>query len=257
MAQCKCHLVAAKKKTYGDGIRSEYFLYMPIGPESRFFPAYSFFAFVLLFSLAGLGQSAKTQQALKKADAYLTARTAKNLFRGSVLVGIDGAIVFEKGYGFADEEWDAPNTPETKFRIFSVTKQFTGACILLLQERGLLSVQDPVSKYVDSLPDSWRGITIHQLLTHTSGIPNYVEASQREKEIERLGATPREMIDLVAAKPLDFKPGTQLRYSNTGYVLLGMTIEKVSGQSYPDFLKKNTSSCWAWKTPDTTTNPSS
>jgi D-alanyl-D-alanine carboxypeptidase len=193
---------------------------------------------VFLYPCAAPAQDARTEQALKRADTYLSNLTAKNVFRGSVLVGIDGKIVFEKGYGLADEEWSEPNTPATEFRIFSVTKQFTGACILLLQERGLLSVQDTVSKYIDNLPDSWRPITIHQLLTHTSGIPNYVGVSQRAKELERLGATPREMIDLVAAEPLDFKPGTQLRYTNTGYILLGMIIEKVSGQTYSAFLKK-------------------
>jgi D-alanyl-D-alanine carboxypeptidase len=194
---------------------------------------------VLLCSCAAFAQNVKREHALKKSDAYLSNLTAKNLFRGSVLVGVDGKIIFEKGYGLADEEWNQPNTPVTEFRIFSMTKQFTGACILLLQERGLLSVQDTVSKYVDNLPDSWGSITIHQLLTHTSGIPNYVGVSQRAKELERLGVTPREIVDLVATMPLDFKPGTQLRYTNTGYILLGMIIEKVSGQTYAAFLKKN------------------
>jgi D-alanyl-D-alanine carboxypeptidase len=100
-------------------------------------------------------------------------------------------------------------------------------------------VQDPISKYVGDLPDSWQPITIHQLLTHTSGIPNYPDMTSRAKELERLGATPREMLAIAATKPLEFKPGTQLNYTNTGYILLGMVIEKASGQSYTDFLKKN------------------
>ena len=126
---------------------------------------------VLLCSCAAFAQNVKREHARKRSDVYLSNLTAKNLFRGSVLVGVDGKIIFEKGYGLADEEWNQPNTPVTEFRIFSMTKQFTGACILLLQERGLLSVQDTVSKYVDNLPYSWGSITIHQLLTHTSGIP--------------------------------------------------------------------------------------
>jgi CubicO group peptidase (beta-lactamase class C family) len=197
------------------------------------------FSLVTLLPLSLSAQDAKVQDALHKADGYLVSLTAQGSFRGSVLVGINGKVVLDKGYGFADEEWNAPNSPETKFRIFSLTKQFSGACILLLQERNLLNVQDPVSKYIGDLPVAWRPITVHQLLTHTSGIPNYPEVSQRAKELERIGATPREMLALVAAKPLEFKPGTQLHYSNTGYILLGMIIEQVSGQSYAQFLKKN------------------
>lgn len=154
-------------------------------------------------------------------------------------MGINGKIVSEKGYGFANEEWGIPNSTSTEYRIFSMTKQFTGACILLLQERGLLKVQDPVSKYVSDLPESWQAITLHQLLTHTSGIPNYPDMTPRAKEYNRLGATPREMVEVAATQPLEFKPGTKLNYSNTGYILLGMVIEKVSGQTYADFLKKN------------------
>jgi CubicO group peptidase (beta-lactamase class C family) len=90
-----------------------------------------------------------------------------------------------------------------------MTKQFTGACILLLEERGLLNVQDPVSKYVSDLPDSWQPITIQQLLTHTSGIPNYPDMTPRAKEFDRLGATPREMLEVAATKPLEFQTGNK------------------------------------------------
>src|SRR4029077_14228814 len=144
---------------------------------------------------------------------------------------MDGKIVFEKGYGLADDEWNARNTATTKFRIASLGKQFTAACILLLQERSRLNVHDSVSRYLSSLAETWRPVTIHQLLTHTSGIPNYANSPQIAK-LNRTGVTPQEMIALVADKPLDFKPGTKWSYTNTGYILLGMIIEKVSGQSY-------------------------
>lgn len=127
---------------------------------------------------------------------------------------------------------------QPNFRIASLTKQFTAACILLLQERGRLNVRDPISKYLSGLPDAWRTITIHQLLTHTSGIPNYTSDPQFAR-IRRTGATASEMVALVAAKPLEFTPGTKWAYSNTGYILLGMTIEKTSGHSYADFLNRN------------------
>ena len=142
-------------------------------------------------------------------------------FGGAVLVGMNGKVVFEKAYGVADEEWNAHNTTTTKFRIASLSKQFTAACVLLLQERGRLKVQDPVSRYLASLPERWQSITIHQLLTHKSGVPNYTDSSQLAK-INRTGATPQEMIALVADKPLDFKPGSQWHYTNTGYILLGI-----------------------------------
>jgi D-alanyl-D-alanine carboxypeptidase len=194
---------------------------------------------VIFFPVFGYCQDAKTQAALKQADTYISSQTEQGLFRGSVLVGIEGKIVFEKGYGFADEEWNARNTPTTKFRIASLTKQFTAACILLLQERHLIDVKDPISKYVSDLPESWREITLHQLLTHTSGIPNYAEMPRVDRVLNRTGATPRDLIEVAATKPLEFKPGTQLHYTNTGYVLLGLVIEKVSGLSYGDFFQKN------------------
>jgi CubicO group peptidase (beta-lactamase class C family) len=171
-------------------------------------------------------------------DKYITAEVVGHAFRGTVLVGVNGQIVFKKAYGKADEEWNTPNTTTTKFRIASLSKQFTAACILLLQERGRLKVQDPISQYLPRLPHAWQNITIHQLLTHTSGLPNYTDSPQLAK-LNRTGATPQEMIELVADKPLDFKPGSQLRYTNTGYILLGMIIEKVSGEPYPEFLKRN------------------
>lgn len=211
--------------------------------QTRFRTLFQMLAAALLFATlcprSANSQNAAEQQALRKIDDDLLSLTGQGTFRGSVLIGIDGKVAFEKGYGYADEEWNALNSTETKFRIFSLTKQYTGACILLLQERGLLSVKDPASKYISDLPDAWHSITIHQLLTHTSGIPNYPDVSPRSTELERLGASPWQMLELVATKPLDFTPGTQLRYSNTGYILLGMIIEKVSEQTYAEFLKKN------------------
>jgi CubicO group peptidase (beta-lactamase class C family) len=172
-------------------------------------------------------------------DTYLSQQTARGNFRGSILVGINGHIAFEKGYGFANEEWSDANTIQTKFRIASLTKQFTGACILLLQERNLLNVHDPISKYVSDLPASWQPITLHQLLTHTSGIPNFTERPKPESDQKQSGVNPRQTLSVVASESLDFAPGAKLHYSNSGYILLGMVIEKVSGIPYADFLQKN------------------
>jgi CubicO group peptidase (beta-lactamase class C family) len=193
---------------------------------------------VFLIPPAGAGQADEGKGRFKRVDTYITAEAGEHSFRGAVLVGMNGKVVFEKAYGIAEEEWNVRNTTTTKFRIASLSKQFTAACILLLQERGKLKVQDPISRYLTGLPEAWRSITIHQLLTHTSGIPNYTDSSQLKK-INRTGATPQEMITLVADKPLDFKPGSRWHYTNTGYILLGMMIEKISGQPYADFMKHN------------------
>jgi CubicO group peptidase (beta-lactamase class C family) len=184
------------------------------------------------------GQADRTKQFSDREDGDLAKEVTTHSFRGAVLVGVDGKIIFEKSYGLADEEWGVRNTPTTKFRIASLTKQFTAACILLLQERNRLKVSDPISRYLHDLPNAWQGITIHQLLTHTSGIPNYTNDLQFAR-LKRTGASPQEMISLVAGKELEFNPGTKWAYTNTGYILLGMLIEKVSGQSYAEFLKSN------------------
>ena len=96
-------------------------------------------------------------------------------FSGSVLVSKDGETVFGKGYGFANAEHQVPNTTQTKFRLGSITKQFTAMAILILQERGKLKVEDPVGKYIDDAPKAWEGVTIHHLLTHTAGVPSYTD----------------------------------------------------------------------------------
>jgi D-alanyl-D-alanine carboxypeptidase len=114
----------------------------------------------------------------------------------------------------------------------------SASSLLLPQERGRLNVRDSISRYLAGLPAAWQGITVHQLLTHTSGIPNYTSSPERAR-IDRTGATPQQMINLVADKPLDFSPGTSWSYSNTGYILLGMIVERISGQSYAGFLRAN------------------
>jgi CubicO group peptidase (beta-lactamase class C family) len=193
--------------------------------------------FAVISVACAFGQ-ADSVKLFEREDAYIRSEAASHFFRGSVLVGIDGKIVFQKAYGIGDEEWGARNTVNTKFRIGSLSKQFTAACILLLQERGRLNVHDPISRYLSGLPAGWQAIRIHQLLTHTSGIPNYTSRPEFAR-IKRTGATPQQMIELVTDKALDFMPGTSWSYSNTGYILLGMIIEKTSGLSYNDFLKKN------------------
>ena len=149
--------------------------------------------------------------------------------------GRQGAL--QPGYGMANLEHDVPNTPQTKFRLGSITKQFTAMAILILQERGKLKVEDKVKKYLPDAPKAWDEITIHHLLTHTSGIPNYTAYPEFLKTLP-VRVTLKELIAKFKDKPLDFKPGEKFRYSNSGYVVLGQIIEKVSGKNYASFLKE-------------------
>jgi CubicO group peptidase (beta-lactamase class C family) len=157
---------------------------------------------------------------------------------GSVLVARDGKVVFSKGYGMANLEFDIPNTPNTKFRLGSVTKQFTAASILLLQEHGKLSVQDPVCKFVENCPKAWEPVTVHHLLSHTGGLPNFTSFPEYPKTM-MMPATMESLLARFKDKPLDFQPLEKWNYSNSGYVLLGHIIEKVSGESFERFLQKN------------------
>jgi CubicO group peptidase (beta-lactamase class C family) len=163
--------------------------------------------------------------------------TAKQ-FMGSVLVARGDDVLLDKGYGFADLEWDIPNTPTTKFRLGSVTKQFTAASILLLEERRKLSVNDTVKKYMRDAPPAWDKITIFNLLTQTSGIPNFTSFPDYAS-LEPFAATPEQLVTRFRDKPLDFQSGEKWSYSNSGYVLLGYLIEKISGESYAKFVQEN------------------
>lgn len=161
-------------------------------------------------------------------------------FIGSVLVAKGGKVAIEKGYGMANLELDAPNSPDTKFRLGSITKQFTSAAILQLEQQGKLSVSDTACKYFAECPDGWKAITIHQLLSHTSGIPSYTDNPDFMKpQFMRIPLTPSEILLLSKDKPLEFQPGEKWKYDNSGYIFLGVIIEKVSGEKYADYLKKH------------------
>jgi CubicO group peptidase (beta-lactamase class C family) len=159
-------------------------------------------------------------------------------FMGSVLVSRGNEIILDKGYGLANLEWNVPNSPSTKFRLGSITKQFTAASILLLEERGKLSVSDPVNKYMPDAPAAWDKVTIFNLLTHTSGIPSFTSFPDYAS-LEPFTTTPAQLVKLFRDKPLDFAPGEKWSYSNSGYVLLGYLIEKISGESYEKFVQEN------------------
>lgn len=141
------------------------------------------------------------------------------------------------GYGFADLEHRVPATVDTVYEIGSVTKQFTSMAVMLLGEQGRLSIDDPLGKHLTNIPETWKPVTLRQLLSHTSGIPDYEEVMGYDSY--RLAMTPEQVFAYVSAKPLDFPSGTQWRYSNTGYFLLTQIIEKVGGGKYIDFVTRN------------------
>ena len=173
-----------------------------------------------------------------KIDKILTFQTEEETFTGAVLVARNGEILLSQGYGWADRDNQIPNTPQTKYRLGSVTKQFTAMAVLILQTQGKLDAQQPICPYLPECPDSWQEITIHHLLTHTAGIPNLTDFPDY-KTFKATPTTPEQTIARFKDKPLDFQPGKRWSYSNSGYVLLGYVIEQVSGQSYEMFLQQN------------------
>ncbi len=189
--------------------------------------------FLLLFACLGLIQA---QELTAPADEYVQSWVRDGLFRGTVLVAKDGKPVFQKSYGQANVEWSIPNGLDTRFRLGSITKQFTAAAILQLVEQGKLQLTDPVAKYYTDAPETWSGVTIHHLLNHTSGIPSYTSQPGFFAKQSRIRRTPAEIVQLTQDKPLEFQPGEKFAYNNTGYILLGYILEKVTGQTYADYL---------------------
>jgi len=182
--------------------------------------------------------AAATPNDIERMQRDIELRVANHQFMGTVLVARGDRLLINQGYGFADLEWNVPNKPDTKFRIGSLTKQFTAACILLLQERGKLRVEAPLKNYLPDAPQNWDQVTLFNLLTHTSGVPDLTRLPEY-RPLETSPQTPEQLIAKIRDKPLEFPPGSDWAYSNSGYLLLGSVIEKVSGESYAEFVKKN------------------
>ncbi len=154
----------------------------------------------------------------------------------AVLVTRKGQVVYQKAVGMADMELDVPLKTDHVFRIGSVTKQFTAAAILKLAEQGKLDLQDEITKFIPDYPTQGKKITVEHLLNHTSGIKSYTSMEEWTPMVHRKDFTPTELVDFFKNQPMDFDPGTQYRYNNSGYILLGVIIEKVSGKSYGAFI---------------------
>ncbi|MCA1566136.1 MAG: serine hydrolase [Acidobacteria bacterium] len=197
--------------------------------------------FVVLVALAL--QPAMFAQGSDKAariDEYLTRANKIGQFNGSALVAENGKVIYKKGFGLANMEWNVPNEADTKFRLASVTKQFTAALILQLVDQGKLKLDGKLSEYLpDYRKEVGDKVTIHHLLTHTSGIPSYTSLP---KFMEDASRNPYKVVDFVkkyASGDLEFEPGAKFRYNNSGYFLLGAIIEKIHGKPYEQVIKEN------------------
>ncbi|ULQ53855.1 serine hydrolase [Flavihumibacter fluvii] len=183
---------------------------------------------LIVFLNASLSNAQTKKQ---KLEELLGSYARQEKFNGSVLVAINGEVLLDKGYGWQDIVAATANTPQTQYQVGSVTKQFTTAVIMKLQEQGKLKVTDKLSKYFPDYPKG-DSITIEQLMTHTSGIYNYTNDENFMKNEVTKPHNQDEIIALFKNKPLDFSPGKNWSYSNSGYCLLGYIIEKVTGKPY-------------------------
>ncbi|HZS07096.1 MAG TPA: serine hydrolase domain-containing protein [Blastocatellia bacterium] len=167
-------------------------------------------------------------------DDYIKSQMQEQHIPGlSVAVVKEGRVVLAKGYGLASVELNAPATAETVYHLASLTKQFTAAAIMLLVQDGKLGLDDKINRYLENPPANWQAVTVRQLLTHTSGIKDYlIEMHAHLPD----GTTPADIVAALGPMPLNFTPGAQNSYSNTGYLVLGMIIQKVSGKSYDEFM---------------------
>jgi CubicO group peptidase (beta-lactamase class C family) len=173
----------------------------------------------------------------KKIDELVDGHMKTNGFSGAVLLAKDGKPLVAKGYGFANVEWQVPNTTTTKFRIGSITKQFTSMIVMQLREQGKIKLEDSMCLYVSPCPDTWKPVTIHHLLTHTSGIPTYT-AIPAWRETNMMPKTTDQIIAFFRDMPLQWTPGERYAYNNSGYFLLGVIIEKITGKKYEHALQE-------------------
>ena len=157
-----------------------------------------------------------------------------------VAIGVSkgGAVVFERGYGYADVAKKIPVTPDTRFEIGSITKQFTAACIMQLVEAGKLSLDDHLGTFVSDYFVG-RGVTVRELLAQQSGVPEYLEGPDAVAAAGTQPATYATLLARVSAMPLEFAPGTRYKYSNTNYILLGRIVEVVSGEPYERYVREH------------------
>ncbi len=195
--------------------------------------------FVLIVSFICLAfDVGHAQNRVQKIDSILSTLNQQEAFRGNVLISEKGKIIYEKSFGYANAESSTPLTENTIFLIGSVAKTFTATAVLKLREQGKLNLDDSITKFLPEL--SYKNVTLRHLLTHTSGLLEY-QSEEIIKEIAGKGMNNAELVRVFAKlnPKQEFEPGTRWGYSNTNYILLALVIEKISGKSFPQFVREN------------------
>ncbi|MBL7725041.1 MAG: beta-lactamase family protein [Chitinophagaceae bacterium] len=194
---------------------------------------------VVCFPLLIAAQQTTGKQLEKKLDNFLSTEIKSSEPGYQVLIAKSGQVIYNKAFGLADLELGVPIKADMVFNLASVTKQFTAVAILQLVEQGKISLSDSLQKFIPDYPFKVGIITIENLLTHTSGIKDYLQIAFPTPFLERWDFAPKQLIDSFKYHPLEFMPGTKYSYSNSGYFLLGYIIEKVSGKSYQQYIREN------------------
>ncbi len=211
-------------------------MWSPVNAVAQQETSHSFFAESgIEIPARATGSSAATDKEMAQIDQYVHGEMEHLQLPGVAVAIIEGTTVLKaQGYGLANVEHQVPVTPETIFKSGSLGKQFTASVVMLLVEQGTLSLSDTITKYFPDAPVGWRGITIRHLLTHTSGIADYSDSSFHHQR----DYTEEQIIQMLFDLPLEFPPGSRWNYSNSGYVLLGILIHKVSGVFFGDLLRE-------------------
>ncbi len=199
-----------------------------------------FITFLLGFLIYSCKSEVKNESATElelKIDEYISAHVKNNRFNGTILISEQDSVIFKKSYGFANREKQELINDSTRFLIGSITKPFVVACILKLEEKNKLALSDKLSKYFPEFPNA-DDVTLEMLLTHTSGITDYHDFEDW-KDLSKTEIDPIDVISRVKERPYRFAPGTNFRYSNTGYIFLGLIIEQISHLSFEQYLEQN------------------
>ena len=191
---------------------------------------------ILLVLVSTLNVSA--QNLKQQFDDIISASYQNDMPGASFLVAQNGKLLYRKAVGKSNLELDIDMTSDNVFELASISKQFTAIAILMLEEQGKLNVNDPITKYIPDYPTNGKTITIHQLLNHTSGIKSYTSMGDL-RSFARKDKSPKELIDYFKNEPMDFNPGEEFRYNNSGYILLGYIIEQITGDTYENYIEKN------------------
>src|SRR5260221_389209 len=193
----------------------------------------------VLWTLSYSQTGKQNKQLTKDLDLYLSRQFKTNEPGCSVLISKGGQTVYENAYGLSNLELNVLNQTNSVFRLGSITKQFTAVAILQLIEQGKLSLTDSIQKFIPDFPFKGYKINIEHLLTHTSGIKEYLSLNHPDPFVLRRDFKPKELIDFFKNESLEFKPGSKWAYSNSGYFLLGYIIELISGENYGQYIKEN------------------